>query len=226
MSISNFRPITLLCVDYKILSKILAERLRAVLHKVIHNKQFCGIPGRSIIQCNMELRDVMYYGNENNLNLAVLNLDWFKAFDLVPVDFVFKALLQLGFGNTFVNMIRTLYTNIESAVEINNILSDIFPVRRSVRQGCPLSMSLFLIFQEPFYRAVVASRVIRPLVLPDKSEMKILGYADDSNILIRDDGSLVEILKLISDFEKAMGSKLNRAKSKIYGIGNWKNREQ
>ena len=90
LSITNFRPITLLCVDYKILSKILAERIRAVLHKVVHNKQFCGIPGRSIIQCNMELRDVIYYGNDNILNLAVLNLDWHKAFDLVPVDFVLK----------------------------------------------------------------------------------------------------------------------------------------
>ena len=78
--------------------------------------------------CNMELRDVIYYGNETNLNLAVLNLDWYKAFDLVPVDFVFKALLQLGFGNTFVNMIKTLYTNIEGTIEINNIVSDIFPI--------------------------------------------------------------------------------------------------
>ena len=78
--------------------------------------------------CNMELRDVIYYGNETNLNLAVLNLDWYKAFDLVPVDFVFKALLQLGFGNTFVNMIKTLYTNIEGTLEINNIVSDIFPI--------------------------------------------------------------------------------------------------
>ena len=87
-------------------------------------------------------------------------------------------------------------------------------------------MSLFLLFQEPFYRAVVASRIVRPLVLPDATEIKILGYADDSNILIRDDESLIEIFRLIAEFEKAMGSKLNRAKSKIYGIGNWKTRDQ
>ena len=125
--------------------------------------------------------------------LAILNLDWHKAFDLVPVEFVFEVLQTLGFGSIFVNWIRTLYTGIESALQINNILSDFFPVNRSVRQGCPLSMGLFLLFQEPFYRAIVTSRIMRPLALPDSTELKLLGYADDSNVLIRDDRSLVEV---------------------------------
>ncbi|CAL4110195.1 unnamed protein product, partial [Meganyctiphanes norvegica] len=111
-----------------------------------------------------------HYANDSNLDFAVLNLDWYKAFDLVPVDFIFKVLHELGFGDVFVSWIRTLYTGIESALEINNILSEFFPINRSVRQGCPLSMSLFIIFQEPFYRAVVASRVVRPLRLPDSTE--------------------------------------------------------
>ena len=58
--------------------------------------------------------------------MAVLNLDWYKAFDLVPVDFVFKILQTLGFGEQFVNWIKILYTGIESALDINNILSDFF----------------------------------------------------------------------------------------------------
>ena len=87
-------------------------------------------------------------------------------------------------------------------------------------------MSLFILFQEPFYRAVVASRVIRPLRLPDSTEIKILGYADDSTLPVMDDASLLEIYSLIIKFEKAMGSKLNKNKTKIYGTGNWKNRTQ
>ena len=164
--------------------------------------------------------------NDSNLDLAVLNLDWYKAFDLVPIDFVFKVLQTLGFGEIFVNWIRILYSGIESALEINNIISNLFPVERSVRQGCPLSMSLFILFQEPFYRAIVASRIIRPLRLPDSTEIKILGYADDSTLLIRDDESLLEIYNLIIQFEKAMGSKLNKNKTRIYGMGNWKHRDQ
>ena len=174
----------------------------------------------------MELRDLIKYANDSNLNMAVLNLDWYKAFDLVPVDFVFKVLHTLGFGDIFVNWINILYTGIESALEINNILSDVFPINRSVRQGCPLSMSLYILFQEPFYRAVIASRIIRPLRLPDSTEIKIIGYADDSTLPVRDDESLLEIYSLITKFEKAMGAKLNKDKTKIYGIGNWKDRGQ
>ena len=93
-------------MDYKILSKILAERMKSILHKVIHNKQFCGIPGRSIVQCNMEMRDIIYYANDSNSNLEILNLDWYKAFDLVPIDFIFKILQALGFGENFVKWIN------------------------------------------------------------------------------------------------------------------------
>ena len=119
-----------------------------------------------------------------------------------------------------------MYTGIESAVIINNVISDFFPVHRSVRQGCPLSMGLFILFQEPFYRAVVACRIIRPIQLPDSTEMKILGYADDSTILIRDDRSLLETFRIIQKFEKATGSKLNISKTKIYDTCSWQNRNQ
>ena len=101
--------------------------------------------------------------------------------------------------------VKILYTGIESALDINNILSEFFPIERSVRQGCPLSMSLYLLFQEPFYRAIIASRIIRPLRLPDSSELKILVYADDSTIVVIDDESLKEICKILMKFEDAMG---------------------
>ena len=73
---------------------------------------------------------------------------------------------------------------------------------------------------------MVASRIIRPIALPDATEMKSIGYADDTTIIMRDDRSLLEAFNLISKFEKAMGSKLNINKTKIYGISNWKNRYQ
>ena len=59
----------------------------------------------------MELRDLIHYANDKNLDMAILNLDWNKAFDLVPVDFVFKVLEKLGFGETFIRWIKTLHWN-------------------------------------------------------------------------------------------------------------------
>ena len=109
LQITNYRPISLLCADYKILSKLLSERIKQVLLKIIHNKQFCGVTERSINQCNMELRDLIHYANDCCLDLAILNLDWYKAFDLMPIDFILKALQRLGFGELFVSWVNTLY---------------------------------------------------------------------------------------------------------------------
>ena len=88
-------------------------------------------------------------------------------------------------------------------------------------------MALFIIFQEPFYRALVASQIVRPLTLPGNDNLKLVGYADDTNIIVRDIDSLTEINKIITDFELATSSKLNRNnKTKIYGLGQWRNRQQ
>ena len=62
------------------------------------------------------------------MELALVNLDWYKAFDLVSIDFTLKALHKLGFSDTFVQWTSILYRDIESAVLINNISSDFFPV--------------------------------------------------------------------------------------------------
>ena len=60
MYIENYRPISLLCIDYKVLAKLLAERMKSILCKVVNNKQFCGIPDRSINQCNIDIRDIIH----------------------------------------------------------------------------------------------------------------------------------------------------------------------
>ena len=174
----------------------------------------------------MELRDIIYYANDADMEMAVVNLDWYKAFDLVSIEFTLKALRKLGFGEDFVQWVSILYKDIESAVLINNTLSDFFPVTRSVRQGCPLSMGLFVVYQEAFYRALVKSRIIRPLRMPDNTETTLLGYADDTNILIVNFESLIEVEKVILQFEQATGAILNRNnKTKIYGLGKWKDKE-
>ena len=110
---------------------------------------------------------------------------------------------------------------------LNNIPGNFFPVTRSVRQGCPMSMDLFVVYQEAFYRAMIKSRIIRPLRMPDTTETLLLGYADDTTILICSDESLLEVGRIIAKFEKATGAILNRNnKTKIFGTGKWKERKQ
>ena len=69
---------------------------------------------------------------------------------------------------------------------------------------------------------MVKSQIIRPLRMPDATETLLLGYADDTNILINSERALVEVNNIISSFEKATGAVLNRDnKTKIFGVGKW-----
>ena len=68
--LSNWRPISLMCCDYKILSKIIANRLKLIIPDVISKEQFC-CPGKTIVDNNILIRDVIYYCNENDIQGAV-----------------------------------------------------------------------------------------------------------------------------------------------------------
>ena len=106
---------------------------------------------------------------------------------------------------------------------INGNLTEPFNIKRGVRQGCPLSMLLFMIFQNPLYVALERARNVKPIELPNSSVIE-LGYADDTNVFTSDDRSFLGIFKLFHDFEKATNSRINLRKTKVYGFGKWKNR--
>ena len=95
--LKNWRPITLLNVDYKIFTKLLISRLKPLLHKFISPEQYCSVPGKSIINCNILLRDILYYVVENDMEVALVNLDFLQAFNIVNVKFNFKTMKVVGF---------------------------------------------------------------------------------------------------------------------------------
>ena len=222
--LENWRPISLLNVDYKICAKMLANRLKYVMEKIISKEQFCGVPGRSIVECNNFMRDIIQYSNDENVNVGLLNLDWAKAFDRVSIDFLFKIMGRLGFSNIFLKWLKIMYKTCNSSLCINGIISSPFRIKRSVRQGCPLSMMLYVIFQEPLYLAIKANALVVPPSFPNMMTIKIQGYADDSTVIVTSDLALQEVCKVIEKFEEATGALLNKEKTSIMGIGSWSKR--
>ena len=99
----------MLNVDYKICSKALAIRLSKVLSSIIHPDQTCSVPGRSIFDNLILLRDVLDYVNVTNEPGTLLNLDQEKAFDRVDRHFLLNTLSHFGFGETFYGWIPLLY---------------------------------------------------------------------------------------------------------------------
>ena len=221
--ISNWRPISLICIDTKIAAKIIAYRIKPILFKCISKEQYCS-GEQSIIDCNNTTRDIIDYISNENQTAALINVDLQKAFDSVDYNFLYKILEKMGFSKTFISWIKILYRGISSTCLINGHQGKPFPVNRGVRQGCPLSMVLYVLSQEPLYLAIKYTKQITPIELPC-SEKKILGFADDTTILVKNDQSISHLFKIFEIFEKASGIKINISKTKILGFGEWKDRK-
>ena len=220
--LKNWRPISLICVDIKIVAKILAIRLSKVMSNIISENQYC-CPSRTIIECTNKIRDMLFYLNNKNITGAILNLDWEKAFDRVNWTFLSKILKKMGFPDSIICWFMVFYKDIESMCMVNGSMTDSFKIERGVRQGCPLSMIAFVIFQEPLYKAFQKHIYIIPPQIPGKTT-KNVGYADDTTVFIMSERSLCETFKTIQNFEIASNSKLNIKKTKIYSFGKWKDR--
>ncbi|CAB3976933.1 Hypothetical predicted protein [Paramuricea clavata] len=100
----NYRPISLLNVDYKIATRAISGRLLGVIGSIVGYDQTCGIPGRTISENLMLMRDLIEYADWADISLALLSLDQEKAFDRVDWSFLQRILHTFGFGNSFRQM--------------------------------------------------------------------------------------------------------------------------
>ncbi len=220
--LSNWRPITLLNSDYKIISKVLANRLRSVLPQIIKEDQTCGIPGRTINSNLSLLRDIVDYCNDKDIPSAMICLDQLKAFDRVNWDFIYRTLSAMNFGPNFIKWVKILYTDITSCIKSNGFISESFKLQRGVRQGCPLSPLLYCIVSEVMAEAIRNEPKIKGIKLPDNSEIKISQYADDTTLFVSDTDSISSCLSVLRVYAAASGAKINIDKTKGLWLGTMK----
>ncbi|KAK3567002.1 hypothetical protein QTP86_008722 [Hemibagrus guttatus] len=116
--LKNWRPVSLLCTDYKLLSKALASRLTKVMERLIHQDQTYCVPDRSIFDNVYLIRDILDVSRLLGLKTGLIFLDQKKAFDLVEHEYLWKVLEAFGFNPGFVAMIRVLYCEIESVQKV------------------------------------------------------------------------------------------------------------
>ena len=223
----NWRPISLLNVDYKLASRVLAGHLMKVIHLVVSRDQTCGVLGRFIGENVALLRDVVDHATLSNTPVAVLSLDQEKAFDRVDWQFMISTLSRMGFGPSFLRWVRLLYTGVQSCVNVNGYLSSFFDLSRGVRQGCPLSPLLYVLVSEVLAANIRANPRITGLSIPGSSSplSPISQYADDTSLIVGSDDAIFAIFDTYSLFEAASGAKLNVSKSKGLWLGSWSGRQ-
>ena len=145
--LTYYRPISLINVDVKIITKVLAERLKFVLPSIIHCTQ-TAVYGRKIDQNIHMVRDLIEMANRDDDTAAFIFLDQEKAFDRVNHNFLFKTMEAFGIGENFIKWVSTIYSNATSILSINGFFTEQIPLKRGVRQGCPLSALLYVLVIE------------------------------------------------------------------------------
>ena len=184
--LTNWRPISLLNVDYKIATKSITNRLKKVISNIISNAQTGFVKGRYIGENIRLMCEIIEYVNEQNLPALLFFSDFEKAFDSLNHDFMFKTLRHFNFGDSLIKWIKLFYNGATSCVTNNGYLSGFFKIQRGVRQGCPLSPTLFIMCIELLSYEVSINKDIKGINIHDE-EVKNTLFADDATFL--SDGS-------------------------------------
>jgi len=221
----NWRPISLLNVDYKIATKTIASRLKDVLPKLIHHNQSGFVKDRNIVEAIRTTIDTISYTAKHNIPGLLLFLDFEKAFDTVEVDFMIQVLEKYKFGEEFIRWIKVFYTDITSCVMNNGMSTGYFNVQRGVRQGDPLSPYLFILSVEILANTIRNDETISGIKI-GKELLKLILFADDTTCFLSDKKSAVRVLKLVDEFSIISGLRINRSKSEIMWIGNKKSSKE
>ncbi len=216
--LKNWRPLTLLNVDYKILAKILAARVRSSLPKLIEADQCGYIKNRYIGENIRTINDVIHLSRAKKQTGILLMIDFEKAFDTLEWDFLLLVLKRFNFGNMFIKWIQLLYTDITSCVTNNGYLSRFFKLNRGVRQGCPLSPFLFILAVEIMAISIRSNKNITGLIFNDK-ELKLLQLADDTTCFVADGRSARTLMIFFDDFQGVSGLKVNLDKTEGVWLG-------
>ena len=215
--IDNWRPITLLTIDYKILALAYSNRLKKGLDSIIAETQ-TGFMKNRHISCNIRLiLDLLDYADAVKSEALILFLDFYKAFDTIEHKFLLQSLNVFGFGNKLVDIVSMFYKDINSSVIINLNTSKRFEINRGVRPGCPISPFLFILVTELLSLKITSDRNFEGISIFGK-ELKISQLADNTTIFLKNKNQLYNSIHLIDQFSKASGLRLNMSKCEILSL--------
>ncbi len=215
--LKNWRPISLLNTDYKIMAKAIAARIKQKLPLIIHTDQTGFIKGRYIGENCRLMADILHMADQKQISGFMLLIDFQKAYDSVEWKYIDKILPLYNIGTSFQKWVKLLYYNSESTVINNGFATEFFQLERSVRQGCPLAAFIFLLVVEILAIAIRKTENIQGIMLRT-GELKISQFADDTTCFLMNEMSVKNIMSLFTQFYKCSGLKCNVDKTEMISL--------
>ncbi|GBG83976.1 hypothetical protein CBR_g37848 [Chara braunii] len=213
-NVRNYRSISLLNMDYKVLAKTLALRLGKILPRIVERDQGAFVQRRSIFLNILTAIESVEVLQVENRDMVVLLLDLEKAYDKVGWLFVLTTLRKMGFGEGFCRWVIAMYTAASSAVQVNEHLSEPFQLIQSLRQGCPLAPLLFVLQLEVPLNCIRKHRQIKGLPLAGGRECRAKALVDDLFLISENSlSSLLAVKAVLQEYSLLSEAQVNWNKS-------------
>ena len=223
LELRNWRPLTMLCYDYKILARILAMRMEAVNDKLISSDQNGFLWHRST-QFNIRtVSEVIAYANKAHRPLVIATIDFEKCFDRVEFKAIRGALAYFGFSEWFIRWTDVLFGDFELCTQNGGFLSNFFSKTRGCAQGCPYSPTAFLYCSEVMAHLIKQNSNVKGISI-HRLKKVLSQFADDTSMFLNyEQMELESVSQIFMHIEQNIGLHINYEKTTLYRVGSLAN---
>ena len=225
-----WRPITLLSQIYKLISGVIAGRMKKLLSKLISPSQKAYQNTANIGEIVLDILETIAINNHHKNPGIILLVDFSKAFDSISHKFIYEALEFFNFGNYFISVIKTMLNNRSCTIMIDGFETQQFKVERGVPQGDTASPYLFILVLEVLLLKIQLDPNLERIKLEVRNykpedggnlNIPILQvFADDMTVVIKETvENLICIRDIFKDFSDISGLEINEGKTKIIRFG-------
>lgn len=211
--LDNYRPISLLSHFYKLLTKVITNRISTKLDFYQPSEQAGFRAGYSTIDHIQTLRSLIEKSAEYKFSLHLAFVDYEKAFDSIEWSAVTEALHNARVDSRYANLLSNIYQNATLSVKIDdNVKTKKIPVNRGVRQGDTISPKLFTLALEDIFKKL---KWDHKGININGRMLNHLRYADDIVIIAATSEELQDMLIQLHQESRKVGLKMNMTKTKI-----------
>ena len=225
--LKDFRPISEIGSLYKLIAKVLANRLKKVMNGLVNPAQNAFVEGRQILDASLIANEVIDSMQKRKERGFLCKLDIEKAYDQINWSFILKVLKKMGFGDKWVGWIEWCISTATFSVLVNGSLAGFFGSSRGLRQGDPLSLYLFVLGVDALSLMIdkaAEGGYISGYIFKERDnivkQITHLHLADDTLVFCKDaEEHMTYLCWILAWFEALLGLNINLEKSSLLPVG-------